>query len=158
MDITLEYTSLYATVERSLSIIGKRSIDDNGNPLFIDITLGTRETELINDYIRNAVIDLAAELGGFITGETDVTASDTITITLPTNHNSNLEGFIAKSCKAYCVSYALHSWFMLTAPKLVEREAGNMNRQLSAVIRLIHEKKAPVGAHDIVSATSTVIT
>lgn len=151
---TFDYTALYGKVSRSLSIIGKRSTDEQGNRLFADITLGSRETEIIEDYMRQAVIDLAAEMEAFVTGETDTT----ITITLPSNHNSALETFIGKSCDEYCVSYALYSWFTVTAPRIAEKYLGDMKRQLSAVVRLINERKAPTGSADIVSSTSTVIT
>ena len=151
---TFDYTALYAKVSRSLSIIGKRSADDQGNRLFADITLGSREKDIIEDYFRQAVIDLAAEMEAFITGET----STTITITLPSNHNDALNTFIGNSCDEYCVSYALYSWFTITAPRISEKYLGDMKRQLSAVVRLIHEKSAPTGSADIVSSTSTVIT
>jgi len=151
---TFDYTTLYGKVSRSLSIIGKRSTDDQGNRLFADITLGSRETDIIEDYMRQAVIDLAAEMEALVTGETDTT----ITITLPSNHNSALETFISKSCDEYCVSYALYSWFTVTAPRIAEKYLGDMKRQLSAVVRLINERKAPTGSADIVSSTLTVIT
>lgn len=152
MNITIDYTALYAVVERSLSVIGKRSTDDQGNQLFTDVTLGTREQPIVTDYIREAVIDLAAELSAFITAE----SGTAITITLPSNHNTALEGFVSKSCEAYCVSYALYSWFSVTAPRLVEKQLGNMNRQLAALVRLIHEKKAPVGSQDILETSTNV--
>ena len=151
---TFDYTELYGKVSRSLSIIGKRSTDDHGNRLFADITLGSREKDIVEDYFRQAVIDLAAEMEAFITAET----TTAITITLPSSHNEQLDTFIGNSCDEYCVSYALYSWFTVTAPRLSDKYLGDMKRQLSAVVRLIHEKKAPEGSHDIVSSTSTVIT
>ena len=139
MTITLTYTSLYDIVERSLSIIGKRSTDDKGNLIFTDITLGSRETELINDFFRQAVIDLSAETAALITAGTETS----ITLTMPNNHNSALETFIQKSCEAYCVSYALHSWFTITAPRIADKYLEDCKRQLAAVIRLVYDKEAP---------------
>lgn len=69
MEITLNFNTLYDKVARSLSIIGKRSIDDNGNLLFRDITLSTREHEIINDFFVSAFTELCAELNKFITAE-----------------------------------------------------------------------------------------
>lgn len=143
MNVTLTYTELYDTVERSLSVIGKRSTDDNGNRLFADITLGSREVPLIYDYFRQAVIDLATELSAFVTEVKDVQQGESVTLSFPTNHESSLNTFITKSCKAYCVSYALHSWFTVTAPRLSDKYLKDCTRQLAAVIRLSHEKKAP---------------
>lgn len=155
MDITLNYNNLYGIVERSLAVIGKRSNDEQGNPLFADITLGSRETEIINDYFRQAAIDLSAETAAFITASTD----NTITLTFPANQNSALNGFIQKSCDAYCVSYALHSWLNITAPRIAEKYGADCNRQLAVVIRLIHEKKPPTtptsSPNDVTTAVSS---
>lgn len=152
MEITLTYADLYAIVERSLSIIGKRTTDENGNRLFTDITLGSRETGLIHDYFRQAVIDLTVELSGFITDGNETT----ITLTFPSNHNTALEPFIIDSCKAYCTSFALYSWFTVTAPSIAEKYLGDCKRQLAAAIRLSHEKKAPEAASCYADVTGTV--
>lgn len=142
MVITLDYTALQAKVERSLSVIGKRTVDDKGELLFRDITVSTREKEIINDYFRQAVIDLAAELTAFISASTDTT----ITIDLPTNHSSALDTFITNSCEEYCVSYALASWFNVTAPRLTDKYTADCTRQIAALVRVIHDKRAPEAA------------
>lgn len=154
MNITLNYSSLAQVVDRQLSIVGKRSTDDEGKLLFTDITLGTREKSLIDDYIRQAVIDISTETAALITAGT----MTQITLTFPSNHNSVLESFIQQSCEAYCVSFALWSWFNITAPRIAERYQQDCRRQLGSIIRLTNEKKAPAAGHDIVSSTSTVIT
>ncbi len=69
MDFTLDFSYLYATVARSLSIIGKRSTDDKGNRIFADITLGSREQAVAYDFFTTAVIDLCTELSKFMTAE-----------------------------------------------------------------------------------------
>lgn len=139
MEIQFSYTALYEVVARSLSIIGKRSRDEKGNSRFEDVTLGTNEKSLIEDYLRQAVIDLAAETASFITDAVD----DTVTLAFPDNHNEKLEDFIRRSCKAYCVSYALYSWFTITAPSLSDKYMADCNRQLNALKKLIYEKKEP---------------
>lgn len=143
MQKTFDFTTLYGKVSRSLSIIGKRSIDDQGNLLFKDITLGSNETELISDYLRQAVIDIVTELGAFITAQTDGVS---ITVTFPTNHNNVLDTFIGSSCDEYCVSYALYSWFNITAPRIAAKYLEDCKRQLAAVIRLAHDKQPPASS------------
>lgn len=142
MNVTLNYTTLAGIVDRQLSIVGKRSTDDQGNLIFKDITLGSREKDLIDDFIRQAVIDLSAETAAFITSGT----MTQVTLTFPTNHNSALDTFIQQSCEAYCVSFVLWSWFNITAPRIADRYQDDCKRQLAAVIRLIHDKKAPEAA------------
>lgn len=159
MDITLDNNTLYEKVSRSLSVIGKRSIDDNGNLLFTDITLGSREKTIANDYFRQAVITLTTELSAFVT--TATSQSVTFTITLPDNHNSALEAFLQDACESYCVSYALYSWFVITAPRISSKYADDCKLMLASVIRLAHEKKTPDGnanMADILSPDSVVTT
>lgn len=69
MNITLNYSDLYDLVERSLSIIGKRSTDEDGNRLFLDITLGSREKDIIKDFLRMAVVNITNETSFFLAGE-----------------------------------------------------------------------------------------
>lgn len=152
MTINLNYTALQEKVERSLSVIGKRTVDDKGERLFTDITVSSRETEIINDYFRQAVIDLAAELTAFISAGNDTS----ITIDFPTNHSDALDTFVTQSCEAYCVSYALASWFNVTAPRLTEKYTADCTRQIAALHRLIHEKTAPENSASYENVTGTV--
>lgn len=154
MQITINYTDLYGVVERSLSIIGKRSADDQGNRLFTDITLGSSEKDIISDYIRQASIDLSTELSAHISASSD----SSITITLPTNHASALEFFIQQSCNAYCVSYALHSWFTITAPRIAGKYLEDCKRQIVSVIRLVHDKRPPTSGSSSPLDISTNVT
>lgn len=307
MTLTLDFGTLYGIVERSLSIIGKRSIDDQGNLLFRDITLGSREKTIICDYFINAFVDLCAELDKFITTEinsydnvttlvftdfwTDqaasgytsqitrsgqnlynyltntlyvsslsfpfsttsmstgtvllysgtyykfngsaavqmtaeeiaaltpstpvirleymnvnpstvtATAADmyayynaqlykssrsasfsqtsipsgaalvdprgrvysrdgsvieeipagldqtiTLTVTMPANWNSGLQLSMQQALSNYCVSYALYSWFTVTAPRIAEKYTGDMQRSLTAIIRMAHTKLQPASS------------
>lgn len=152
MQITLSYTDLYDIVERSLSIIGKRSADDQGNLLFKDITLGSREKELVTDYIKQSVVWLATETSSFITAST----VNSVTLTFPSNHNANLDVFIEQACKDYCVAYALYSWFTITLPRLSEKYQGDCSRDIATIIRLANDKKAPEGSADVLSTSTSV--
>lgn len=144
MNVILTYSTLADKVSRSLSIIAKRAKDENGNLLFTDVTLGSREQEIITDFLRQAIIDLSAELAAKVTAVSDVTnTSRTITLTFPTNYNSALDTFITESCEAYCVSYALYSWFTVTMPTLAEKYLADCTRQIGVLHRITHEKKEP---------------
>lgn len=143
MQITLTYTELYAVVERSLSIIAKRSVDDQGNLLFDNITLGTREVELVNDYFRSAIVHLAADLRKFVTLETPATGSYTIGITLGDDANPHLEDTIRQAVKDYVVAYALYSWFTVTAPRLHEKYLADANAQKSFITYQVFNRQRP---------------
>lgn len=152
MQITLNYSELYGVVERSLSIIAKRSVDEKGNRLFTDITLGSRETEIVTDYIKQAAVHLATETAAAITGGT----INGITLTFPSNHNTALDVFIQQACRDYCVSYSLYSWFVVTAPRISEKYLSDCTLHIADIIRLTNEKVAPKGTTDIFSTSTSV--
>ena len=153
MQIQLTFDTLYGTFSRTLSILGKRSVDEEGNRHFSDITLSTLERPLADDYFDQAIIDLVTESDAMVTASTD----ESITLDFPANHNAALEPAVKKACQAYCVSYALYSWLTLVAPKLAPKYLTDCQRQSGAVIRLIHQKNPPTaGAANPLDVTSTV--
>ena len=158
MDITITYADLYDTVARSLSIIGKRSTDDNGNLLFRDITLGTRETEIAYDYLRTAAVDMASELTDFISVSQSTDAAVTITVDVPTNWNQQLLPFLQSAVDAYCVAYTLYSWFVITAPRIADKYLADAQRQKSNIIRLAWQKKKPAGSQTSPFDISSTVT
>ena len=60
MNITIDFGTLYTIVARSLSVIGKHSTDNEGNRLFADITLGSREKAIMADFFNTAFVDRGA--------------------------------------------------------------------------------------------------
>lgn len=239
MLINISFADLFDNVSRSLSIIGKRSVDDQGNPLFKDITIGTNEKEIINDFFTNGLSNLITELSHFVSVEqynngitstiytnywreeevtptaagmywykpstqvlyksveqeieeettlvwdeedksattayvdeqgrhywwhnstmepigTGVGGSITLNLSTFTNWNNALEPTLITSIYNYLTSYALYSWFVITAPKIAEDYAGKANNQLAAVVRLINEKKAPAESTNVLSTSTSV--
>lgn len=143
MDITINYTEIYSVVERSLSVIGKRSTDENGNRLFTDITLGTREKEIAYDYFRSAIVALAADLRQYVTFETFSATSFTVRISLYEDHNEHLEPTITQAIKDYIVAYALFSWFVITAPRLQEKYMVESERYRTYIIYQVFHHQRP---------------
>ena len=151
MNISINFDEIFGIVSRSLSIIGKSAVDDNGNLLFKDITLGSNEKQIVNDFMGDAANMLAAELSGYVTG-----SSGGVTVTYPSNHNSNLDTFIQKSGVAFCKAYILYSWFVITAPKIADKYQGDMTSQLASIVRMSTEKNAPTGSTDILNTSTSV--
>lgn len=140
MIVTLDFATLAKTVQRSLSIIGKRSTDENGNLLFKDITLGSLEEPILLDYFRDALIQLKTATNHFSSSTTDTT----ITLSFPSNHPTGNDTTIRDAFAAYCVAYALYSWFTVVAPRLVTKYQEDANRHMAAVIALAFSKQPPV--------------
>ena len=140
MTITIDTSTLKETVKRSLSIIGKRSVDDKGNLLFKDITVSSNEEPILLDFFNDASLELRTQTDDFI--KTNTTATS-INVTFPANHNSALDQSVKDAFSAYCVSYALYSWFVITAPKIAAKYQEDARRNLGAVIRLAYSKQPP---------------
>lgn len=143
MNITLTYKALYATVERSLSVIGKRSTDDNGNRLYTDVTLGSHETLIMTDYFKSATANLATETALFVSE----TTNDGTTLSMPEQYPETLLPALQQTCEAYCVAYALHSWFTVTAPSLAAKYEKESQQLLTDIVRLTNEKQTPAVPH-----------
>lgn len=143
MQITLSYIDLYGVVERTLSIVAKRSIDDQGNRLFDNITLGSREKTLVYDYFRSAIVGLAADLRQYVTVETPAETQYTVTITLYDDANAALTSTITQAIKDYIVAYALYSWFTITAPRINEKYLADANAQKSFIIAQVFHRQRP---------------
>lgn len=142
-----------AIVKRSLSIIGKRSIDADGNLRFAEVTLGSREEGIIGDFVNQAAADIAAETSAFVSAATSATS---ITLTFPTNQNSALSTPLTNACTEYCVAYALWSWFNATHKGIAEKYHDDCQRLLSDIFMMIHTKTAPSASADPSNPTVTV--
>lgn len=143
MTVTLNYQSISDKVSRSLSIIGKRSTDEHGRPRFTDITLGSLEKHLINDFICEAAIDIKNRTRAFVVDNTSVAASLSVTLSFPGNHNAALEQPLQDACDAYCVSFALHAWLVIVAPTIAEHYKDDCQRQMDAINSYLYEKRPP---------------
>lgn len=143
MQITLNYSELYGVVERSLSIIAKRSIDEKGNRLFADITLGSREVEIVSDYIRSAIVHIAADLRQYVTLETPGSGIYTLGITLYADANTKLEDTIRQAVKDYIVAYTLYSWFNVSAPRIYEKYLSDANAMKNFIIAQVFHRQRP---------------
>ena len=132
------------TIKRSLAIIGKRSVDDNGQSMYRDIMMGSNEEDLIGDYISEAAQHIASKINGVINsvgGDEELITS--INVLLPSNYNDGLEALAQRTFKAYCVAYALYSWFTITAPTLAGKYEKMSQQHLDEIVSLIYSKKAP---------------
>lgn len=143
MDIVITYSDISAVVERSLSIIGKRSIDDQGNLLFKDITIGTREKEILTDYCKSAIMHIAAELRQFVRLETPTSTTYTIRFTLSNDANPDLEDSIKQAVTEYLVAYSLYSWFTVTAPRLYQKYLTDSQNALGYLTYQVFNRKRP---------------
>lgn len=140
MTVTLNFPELTTTVRRSLAIIGKRSVDADGNLLFKDVTLGSLEEPILQDFFKQAIIRLKMQTWQFSSATDDTS----ITLSFPSNHPTDNDTAIQDAFAAYCVSYALYSWLLIVAPRMAPKYQEDANLHLDSVITLAFSKKPPI--------------
>lgn len=162
--IDISVTVITEMVKRTLSIIGKRSFGDNGQPLFEDITLSSAETDLISDYVYVAFQHVQGELAkfatitlvteGMIVGGNSGQPLGNAQMSIDNDNSLTID----KAIRLYCVSYSLYSWFSFSLPRLADKYNKDCETLMAAIIRMVHEKKSPEASEtDYVSGVSTSI-
>ena len=139
MEIIINFSTLTETVKRTLSVIGKHYVDAEGNPKYKDITLGSNEEPLLTDYFKTALVVLKTKTERFSSSTSDTT----ITLSFPSNHPTGNDTTIRDAFSAYCVSYALYSWLLVTAPTLAGKYLEDATMMQNSIIRLVYTKMPP---------------
>ena len=125
-----------------LSVIGKHSRDDQGNPLFSDITLGSNELGMIDEFLKTGLARLANEIRNFVSA---ATSTNEIKFTPLVDCNANLATSIQQSGEDYLVHYCLYSWFTVTAPRISDKYLSDAQADLTALIQqAFYRKKTSV--------------
>ena len=66
-----------------------------------------------------------------------------LVVTVPDNWNTALVYSLRQALYNYCIAYALFSWFTVTAPHISQKYLLDTQRQMAAIIGMIHEKTDP---------------
>jgi hypothetical protein len=76
-----------------------------------------------------------------------------LVVTSPDNWNSAQQLALRQSLYNYCVSYALFSWFTVTAPHISQKYLQDSQRQILTIMDMVHEKnpsqESPYSYNDI---------
>lgn len=139
----INFSEILGLVKRSLSIIGKRSVDDKGNSLFNRITLSSVEETIIEDYVREAILVIVVNIREFITSETDGKDSFTFTAEFP-DDISGIQTSLTLGMKTYCANYALYSWLSIVVPNLAQKYMDDANNFSNYIVMhsFTHNKPA----------------
>ena len=141
------FANITEKVKRSLSIIGKRAKDDNGNTLFADITLSSIEEGIIRDFTDAAITEIVNEVRRLLKTFSFHTATNIgidLTLLLPDDYNEALDTMIASAIDNFCTAYSLYSWFVITAPRISEKYRADANAHLQLIISMLfHRKETP---------------
>lgn len=157
INISVTSSALKEKVKRSLSIIGKRAVDVNGNNIFEQITLSTNEEPILDDFFAAAIAAIAADLGKIAT-LASANSGYTLTLDNPRIHPTRLTVALQAAVDNYMVAYALFSWFVVTAPKIAEKYKVEADNHRAFILTIALEKEPPkTNEADFISSVSTSV-
>lgn len=172
MEMKFSRQDIINEVERSISIIGKRAVDANGNRIFSFVTLGSGEKGLLSDYVDSAVVNIAAATREFFeyktcTCETENTtaestdttaeATDLVEFGFRTDADANLSLPLSAACQKYIVGYCLYSWFTVVQRPLAEKYLAECTAALTCIMSMLrHREKPSVYVNPLAGYNSTI--
>ena len=171
MEMKFSRQDIIKEVERSISIIGKRAVDANGNRLFSVVTLGSAEKGLLSDYVDSAVVNIAAATREFFeykictcetdstdtTTETTTEATDLVEFGFRTDADANLSLPLSTACQKYIVGYCLYSWFTVVQRHLAEKYLAECTAALTCIVSMLrHREKPSVYVNPLTGYSSTI--
>ena len=140
--ITVNYSDLKSEVRRSLSIIGKRADDKQGNILFTNVTLSTAEEDILKSYLKEAMESFASSFPDLATCYMDNNFNVNIVLTRY-RAKTGLTDAIASNFKSYASAYVTYQVTSVTAPDMANKYAESMTEKLNNAIKLIYAVEPP---------------
>lgn len=135
---TISLAGVDSSIQRHLSIIGKRLYNKEGKNLFSNITVSSNETSIFSDYISAAAQNIAAALAQFVT----TYANNSITI-----NNARWSNSVASAVQNACVSYAtlfsVGEFLAMTHPELAEKYYRDAQGMMNTIITSAYHKNPP---------------
>lgn len=123
---------------RLLSVLGKRTVGENGDSQFTRVQVGTAEEPLISDFVKKALHDIIAKITPFVSAfqEDGENVSFTVTnVRWETETTSGMANAFKYAVIDYCVSSAISDYLSLYFPQQAayykERSVGNLNTIIS---------------------------
>lgn len=131
IDLSVSYPDMKTKTLRLLSVLGKRTVAENGDSQFARVQVGSAEEPLISDFVKKALHDIIAKITPCVTNyeEDGETVSFTVTnVRWDTTATSGLAQTFTYSVIDYCVSTAIADYLSLYFPQQAqfykERAAG----------------------------------
>ncbi len=140
--ITVNYSDLKDEVRRSLSIIGKRTADKQGNILFASVTMTTAEEDILKSYLKEAMESFVSNFSDLAICYMDNDFNVNIVLTRR-RAKTGLVDAIASNFKSYASSYVTYQVTSVTAPDIAKKYAESMTDKLNEAIKLIYAVEPP---------------
>lgn len=135
---TISLAGVDSSIQRHLSIIGKRLYNKEGKNLFSNITVSTNETSIFSDYISAAAQNIAAALAQFVT----TYANNSITIN-NARWNSSVALAVQNACVSYATLFSVGEFLAMTHPELAEKYYRDAQGMMNTIITSAYHKNPP---------------
>lgn len=143
--ITVNYSDLKSEVRRSLSIIGKRAADKQGNVLFASVTLSSAEEDILKSYLKEAMESFVSNFADLAVCYMDNDFNVNIVLTRRRAKTGQVDA-VASNFKSYASAYVTYQVTSVTATDIAKKYAESMTDKLNEAIKLIYAVEPPTSS------------
>lgn len=137
-EITINTNSIKGEVKQTLSLVGKRAVDRQGNTLFAGITLSSAEDKILDTFINEGLDAFLGEVAQF------VTTGRTPYILNVSRVNEEKVSAFEHNAVGFIKNFALQKAFEMSGQTEQAKNAdANMQRHLDSAIKLVFCKDSP---------------
>ena len=144
--MTFTVSNLISAIKRHLSIIGKRLYSKDGKNMFSDITLSSAEdTQILTQYIKDAIHDIEALLKPLITSTSELDGTFTIAIT-NTRGDQDFQNRVEDMQKSYIILSVTASYLSMLHPEHAEKYHNEAQQAMTALVQYAFYKSEPAAS------------
>ena len=137
---TISLAGVSNSIQRHLSIIGKRLYNKEGKNLFSNITVSSNETSIFSDYISAAAQNIAAALAQFVTSYNNTNQQIIID---NARWNSHVAAAVRDACVSYATLFSVGEFLAMTHPELAEKYYRDAQGMMNTIISSAYHKNPP---------------
>lgn len=141
---TINISSIKDDVKKTLSLVGKRSVDRQGNTLFASVTLSSAEECLIDSFLNEGVHIFFGEVAPVVFGSED---GEIITLAINASRvNETKLSLFQSNAEGFVKNFALKKAFNASGQTEQSKNADlTMQQHLDSAIKLVFCKDSPSG-------------
>lgn len=110
--ITITKADVIAEVNKTSAYIGARTITQDGENLYYNISTIKEDAEMLERYWNEACSNVAAVAKEYVTASVTTDTEWTLTLDMPTKYNKAFDGVLKQQVFSYIVRSMLYDWLL----------------------------------------------
>lgn len=138
----IDISTIKNDVKKTLSLVGKRSVDRQGSTLFASVTLSSAEEDLIDSFLSEGVYLFFGELAPIVSGSED---GETISLSIDASRvNEAKLSLFQSNAIGFVKNFALKKAFEASGQTEQSKNADlTMQQHLDSAVKLVFCKDSP---------------